>query len=68
MTKAVLRDGTRQAPACLAKRLEFAEALWDSLAAECGRERFPCPDEQRADLERRLTEADAGPVTGAPWV
>lgn len=43
------------------------EELWDSIAAECEREPFPLADEQVADLERRLAEADADPAGGAPW-
>jgi putative addiction module component (TIGR02574 family) len=65
MTKAALRDDLRKLP--LAERLALVEEIWDSIAADCEREPFPLSDEQRADLERRLAEADADPAGGAPW-
>lgn len=65
MNKADLRDEFRKLS--LAERLELVEELWDSIAAECDREPLPLGDEQRADLERRLAEADADPAGGAPW-
>jgi putative addiction module component (TIGR02574 family) len=65
MSKPTLRDELRNLS--LAERLEPVEELWDSIAAECEREPFPLTDEQRADLERRLAEADAEPAGGAPW-
>jgi putative addiction module component (TIGR02574 family) len=43
------------------------EELWGGIAAECEHQPFPLTDEQRADLERRLVEADADPAGGAPW-
>jgi putative addiction module component (TIGR02574 family) len=65
MTKTALRDELRKLS--LVERLELVEELWDSIAAECEREPFPLTAEQRADLERRLAEADADPAGGAPW-
>ncbi len=65
MTKAALRDELRKLSP--AERLELLEELWDSIAAECEREPFPLTDAQRADLVRRLAEADADPAGGAPW-
>ena len=65
MAKATFRDEFRKLS--LAERLELLEELWDSIAADCEREPFPLSDEQRADLERRLTEADADPAGGAFW-
>lgn len=65
MTKAALRDELRKLS--LAERLELVEELWDSIAAECEHESFPLTADQRADLERRLAEADADPAGGAPW-
>jgi putative addiction module component (TIGR02574 family) len=62
MTKADLRDELRKLS--LAERLELVEELWDSIAAECEREPFPMTDEQVADLERRVAEADADPAGG----
>jgi putative addiction module component (TIGR02574 family) len=65
MTKGALRDELRKLS--LSDRLELVEELWASIAAECEHELFPLTDEQRGDLERRLTEADADPAGGAPW-
>jgi putative addiction module component (TIGR02574 family) len=65
MTKAALRDEFRKLS--LSERLELVEELWDSIAADCEGEPFPLSDEQRADLERRMAEADADPAGGAPW-
>lgn len=65
MTKAALRDELRKLS--LAERLELVEELWDSIAAECEHEPFPHTADQRADLERRLAEADADHAGGAPW-
>jgi putative addiction module component (TIGR02574 family) len=42
-----------------AERLELVEELWDSLSDDG--EALALSDEQRADLERRLAEADADP-------
>lgn len=65
MTKAALRDKLRKLS--LAERLELVEELWDSIAAEHDHEPFPLTAEERADLERRLADADADPASGAPW-
>jgi putative addiction module component (TIGR02574 family) len=48
-----------------AERLELLEELWDSIADDD--EALALTDEQREDLERRLTEADADPTGGSPW-
>ncbi len=48
-----------------AERLELVEELWDSIAGDD--EALAATDEQRADLERRLAEADADPTGGSPW-
>ena len=47
------------------ERLELAEQLWDSVAADLERE--PLTDAQRAELERRVAAADANPASGVPW-
>lgn len=62
MTRA-LRDELFKLSA--AERLELVEELWDSIADEDAA--LALTDEQRADLERRLAEADADPTGGAPW-
>lgn len=41
------------------------EEIWDSIAAEYEREPFSLTAEQRADVARRLAEADADPTGGA---
>jgi putative addiction module component (TIGR02574 family) len=48
-----------------AERLELVEELWDSIADDD--EALALTDEQRADLTRRLAEADADPAGGASW-
>lgn len=48
-----------------AEWLELVEELWDSIADED--EALALTEEQRADLERRLAEADADPTGGSPW-
>lgn len=47
-----------------AERLELVEERWDSLSDED--EALALTPEQRADLERRLAEADADPTGGSP--
>jgi len=48
-----------------AEKIELVEALWDSIPeADESRELTP---EQQADLDQRLTEADADPDGGTPW-
>ena len=46
-------------------RLALAELLWDDVAAEV--ERQPLTEAQRAELERRVADADAHPGEGIPW-
>jgi len=48
-----------------AERLELVEELWDSIADDD--EALALTDEQRADLTRRLAEADADPAGGSSW-
>lgn len=48
-----------------AERLELVEELWDSLSDEDPA--LALTDAQRADLERRLAEADADPTGGSTW-
>ncbi len=47
------------------ERLELAEQLWDSVAADL--ERQPLTPAQRAELERRVAAADANPAEGVSW-
>lgn len=48
-----------------AERLALVEELWDSIADED--EALALTEEQREDLGRRLSEADADPTGGWPW-
>ena len=51
----------------LAERLELVQELWDSIAADCEHEPYPLTEQQQQDLQRRLAEADADPMSGAHW-
>ena len=48
-----------------AEKLALVEQIWDSIP-EDDEALAPTP-EQRADLERRLAEANADPDGGIPW-
>lgn len=47
------------------ERLQIAEALWDSVAADT--EDPPLTDAQRQEIERRLADHRANPGQGVPW-
>lgn len=47
------------------ERIQLAEELWDSVTAHPVQ--VTLPDEQRAELDRRLTELDENPDAGEPW-
>jgi putative addiction module component (TIGR02574 family) len=47
------------------ERLRLIEELWESLCEDPSQ--VPVTDAQRAELERRLDEIDAGDVEGIPW-
>ncbi len=47
------------------ERIQLAEDLWDSIAAEP--EALPLTETQRAEVERRLTEHDRDPDSAIPW-
>ena len=47
------------------QRLRLIERLWDSLSAKP--ESIPLTEEQKAELDRRLDEIDAGDTEGIPW-
>jgi len=49
----------------LEERLALAQELWDSVADELQRQ--PLTPAQRAELERRLADAEAHPERGIPW-
>ena len=47
------------------ERLELAQALWDSVAANP--ENVPLTDDQREELDRRLEEYHRNPSEGMSW-
>jgi putative addiction module component (TIGR02574 family) len=49
----------------VAERIQLAEDLWDSLAAETGE--LPLNAAQKAELERRLADLERDPGEGEPW-
>jgi len=48
-----------------AERLELAQALWDSVAANP--ENVPLTEAQREELDRRLDDYERNPNDGSPW-
>jgi putative addiction module component (TIGR02574 family) len=49
----------------IAERIQLAEDLWDSVAAETGE--LPLTEAQVAELDRRLAELARDPDGGEPW-
>ena len=49
----------------VAERIQLAEDLWDSVAAETGE--LPLGAAQKAELERRLADLERDPGAGEPW-
>jgi len=49
----------------VAERIQLAEDLWDSVAAETGE--LPLSAAQKAELERRLADLERDPGVGEPW-
>ena len=49
----------------LAERIQLAEDLWDSVAAETGE--LPLTEAQAAELDRRLAALAHDPAAGEPW-
>ena len=49
----------------VAERIQLAEDLWDSVAAETGE--LPLPEAQAAELDRRLAELERDPESGESW-
>jgi putative addiction module component (TIGR02574 family) len=49
----------------IAERLDLISRLWDSIPDTV--EDLPIPDWHRAEVERRLIEADASPENAVPW-
>lgn len=51
------------------ERLQLVEDIWDSIAQDANlrAEALPLSNAQRAELERRVADADANPDEGIPW-
>jgi putative addiction module component (TIGR02574 family) len=49
----------------VSERIQLVEDIWDSIAVEP--DAFPLTKEQRAELDRRITDAEANPGVGTPW-
>jgi len=54
-----------KSPLTVEQRLELIGELWDSIPESL--DALPVPDWHRAELERRLAEADAKPQEAVPW-
>ena len=51
------------------ERLQLVEDIWDSIAEEANARpsSLPLSDAQRAELDRRVADADAHPEASVPW-
>jgi putative addiction module component (TIGR02574 family) len=49
----------------IAERIQLAEDLWDSVAAETGD--LPLTEAQAAELDRRLADLERNPQAGESW-
>jgi len=49
----------------VAERIQLAEDLWDSVAAETGD--LPLTEAQAAELDRRLADLERNPEAGESW-
>ncbi|MNZ99166.1 putative addiction module component [compost metagenome] len=49
-----------------AERIQLAEELWDSVAAQ-PESLPPLTEEERQEIDRRLAEHDAAPEGAIPW-
>jgi putative addiction module component (TIGR02574 family) len=49
----------------VSERIQLVEDIWDSIAAET--DTLPLTDAERAELDRRLADAEANPGVGTPW-
>jgi putative addiction module component (TIGR02574 family) len=49
----------------VAERIQLAEDLWDSVAAETGE--LPLTEAQAAELDRRLADLAGDPEAGEDW-
>ena len=53
----------------IADRVQLVEDIWDSIAEEANADptALSLSETQRAELQRRIAEADATPEDGIPW-
>jgi len=49
----------------VSERIELAEAIWDTVAADPTS--IPLPAEHQAELDRRLADLEATPGAGSAW-
>lgn len=49
----------------VSERIQLVEDIWDSIAADP--DTLPLTDEQRAELDDRIDDAEANPGQGRPW-
>jgi len=49
----------------IAERIQLAQDIWDSVAAES--DQLPLSDADRQELDRRLAAYRADPTAGASW-
>jgi putative addiction module component (TIGR02574 family) len=51
------------------ERVQLVEDIWDSIAQEANAraEALPLTERQRAEIERRVADADAHPDAGVGW-
>jgi putative addiction module component (TIGR02574 family) len=61
MNKALLKELMELSPE---ERIQLAEDLWDSIAPE---EVPPLTEEQKREIDRRLTEHKKHPGRASPW-
>ena len=62
MSTPVLDDALRLP---VPERIELVQAIWDSIVAESGS--VAVTDEQRAEIDRRLSDAASNPTDERPW-
>ena len=53
----------------IAERVQLVEDIWDSIAEEANADAnaLPLTEAQRAELDRRVADADAYPEAAIPW-
>ena len=51
------------------ERIQLVEDIWNSIAQEANArpDTLPLTDAQRAELDRRIADADARPDEAVPW-